>query len=223
MKPKFTRIFLIAFEYEVENYFKGVPLKEYDESSSTNFRLRTTLDDKNLIVLTGISKTNAAAATQFVIDHFDADQFINIGLVGAINPDLKIGDVVEVSVCRFHDVDVTAFNYEIGQIPNTEVSSYPLHLLNNLNIPAVNLITGDRFVSDQSLFPKEIMALKPDIVEMETAAIAHVFYVNKMLDKFSSIRTVSDKANSDSKVDLYKNPEMIFNRTSEVVKKILLS
>ena len=36
--------------------------------------------------------------------------------LGGFAQDLRIGDVVIASEMRFHDVDVTAFGYEMGQM-----------------------------------------------------------------------------------------------------------
>jgi len=48
------------------------------------------------IVLTcsGIGKVKAAAHTQYLIDHFQVECIFLIGVAGAINPDLQIGDII---------------------------------------------------------------------------------------------------------------------------------
>jgi adenosylhomocysteine nucleosidase len=47
-----------------------------------------------IIAATGFGMTNAAAATQHMIDTYEPQGIIFTGIAGAIDPDLKIGDVV---------------------------------------------------------------------------------------------------------------------------------
>lgn len=46
-----------------------------------------------VLLLTGVSMVNAAAATQAVIDHFDVGGIVFSGIAGGVNPSLAIGDV----------------------------------------------------------------------------------------------------------------------------------
>lgn len=220
-KLKFSKIFFIGADYELDNIFKDIPLISCYEDLSPFFRFKTTLDKKNLIIITGFSKTNASAAAQFAVDHFESDSFINMGLVGALNSSLNIGDVVQASECRFYDADFTAFKYAIGQLPSTDIYIYPLNTVLSNKIKKIKLISGDRFVTDKSIFSKEIMDYQPDCVEVEMTSIAHVFYINGLLDKLSSIRTVSDKADGEASKDFYNDPTKMFFKTNQVIKSYL--
>lgn len=220
-KYKFSRIFLIGADYELDNLFEGITLTDCFPNMSPFFRFKATADNQSLIVITGFSKTNASAASQFIIDHFEADNYINMGLVGAINSTLNIGDVVQVSECRFYDVDFTAFKYEIGQLPSTVIYKYPLLAVLGPDIKKVKLISGDQFVTDTSFLPREIKEYQADCVEVELTSIAHVFYINGLLDRLSSIRTVSDRADKQASSDFYNNPKHIFSNTNNVIKTYL--
>ena len=69
------------------------------------------------LVQSGIGKVASAVATTLLIDNFSPDCVINTGSAGGFEPSLNVGDVVISSEVRHHDVDVTAFGYEIGQVP----------------------------------------------------------------------------------------------------------
>ncbi len=70
-----------------------------------------------VIVQSGIGKVAAALATAILIDKFQPDYVVNTGSAGGFDARLKVGDVVVSSEVRYHDVDVTAFGYEIGHLP----------------------------------------------------------------------------------------------------------
>ena len=217
----FENIFLVGAKYELENLFLGINLVNYKPKISPFFKFLVTENKQNLIIITGFSKTNASAGAQFLLNNFVSKRYINLGLVGAINPNLNIGDVVQIKECRFYDVDFTAFNYQFGQIPSTNVCVYKLNKIPKINIPMVKLISGDRFVTDKSIFPNEIVKYGPDCVEVEMTSIAHVFYINGRLDKLSSIRTVSDRADNKANKDFYNNPRKLFGLTNKLIKKLI--
>src|SRR5690606_22914425 len=76
------------------------------------------MDDAEVVLLrSGIGKVNAAMSTAILLERFKPDYVINTGSAGGFNPDLNVGDVVISTEVRHHDVDVTAFGYEYGQVP----------------------------------------------------------------------------------------------------------
>ena len=87
-----------------------------------------TLHGKDIVLCqSGIGKVNAAIATTLVIEHFSPDCVINTGSAGGIGKGLQVGDVVIGTQVAHHDVDVTAFGYAIGQVPQ-QPASYPSDL-----------------------------------------------------------------------------------------------
>ncbi|MFH7617533.1 5'-methylthioadenosine/S-adenosylhomocysteine nucleosidase, partial [Pseudomonas syringae group genomosp. 7] len=48
---------------------------------------------------------------------YKPDCIINTGSAGGFNPELNVGDAVISTEVRHHDVDVTAFGYDYGQVP----------------------------------------------------------------------------------------------------------
>ncbi|HEY5716079.1 MAG TPA: 5'-methylthioadenosine/S-adenosylhomocysteine nucleosidase, partial [Psychromonas sp.] len=75
------------------------------------------LNGKQVIVTkSGIGKVAAAVATTLLLERFTPDCIINTGSAGGYDTTLNVGDIVISTEVRFHDVDVTAFGYEIGQM-----------------------------------------------------------------------------------------------------------
>ena len=82
-------------------------------------------DTEVVIVQSGIGKVAAALATALLIDKFSPDYVVNTGSAGGFDQSLKVGDVVISSEVRYHDVDLTVFGYEIGQLPANPATFIP--------------------------------------------------------------------------------------------------
>ena len=170
------------------------------------------LSGKNVIVTrSGIGKVAASIATTLLIEKFGIDTVINTGSAGGFVDSLAIGDIVISSEVRHHDVDVTAFGYEIGQMAQQPAAFIPDSALVNAakktvsNIGQVKAIeglicTGDSFICDPER-TKIMLENFPTIAacDMEAAAIAQVCHQFKV--PFVIIRSLSDNANNDSPVD----------------------
>ncbi len=163
------------------------------------------------VVLTrsGIGKVAAAVATTLLLERFSPECVINTGSAGGFDPELHIGDVVISTEVRHHDVDVTAFGYEPGQVPRMPAGFAAAPALIAIARAAVTelhdgiqckeglICTGDQFMCDperiaraRSLFPT--MAA----VEMEGAAIAQVCHQFGI--PFVITRSLSDIAGKES-------------------------
>ena len=70
-----------------------------------------------ILLKSGIGKVNAAMSTTILLQHFKPDAVINTGSAGGFDSALEVGAVVISDEVRHHDVDVTAFGYEMGQVP----------------------------------------------------------------------------------------------------------
>ena len=163
-----------------------------------------------VLVLSGIGKVNAAVSTSWVIHQFAPDCVINTGSTGGLGKGLKVGDVVIGETVAHHDVDVTAFGYVWGQVPQLPaVFASDLNLIRQAEKAAQVfegaavtqglIVSGDRFVHS-SEGVAEIRSHFPEVkaVEMEAAAIAQTCHQLEV--PFVIIRAVSDSA--DEKADI---------------------
>ena len=170
------------------------------------------LNGKEVIVTrSGIGKVAASIATTLLIEKYQPDYVINTGSAGGFVDSLEIGDIVISSEVRHHDVDVTAFGYEIGQMAQQPAAFMPDAKLVEAAKKAVDslgevktieglICTGDSFICDPE---RTAVMLKhfPTMAacEMEAAAIAQVCHQFGV--PFVVIRSLSDNANNDSPVD----------------------
>ena len=163
-----------------------------------------------VLVLSGIGKVNAAVSTSWVIHQFAPDCVINTGSAGGLGKGLKVGDVVIGETVAHHDVDVTAFGYVWGQVPQLPAvfasdsnlirqAEKAAQVFDGAAVTQGLIVSGDRFVHS-SEGVAEIRSHFPEVkaVEMEAAAIAQTCYQLEV--PFVIIRAVSDSA--DEKADI---------------------
>lgn len=160
------------------------------------------------LVQSGIGKVAATIATTLLIELFAPQYVINTGSAGGFDSRLNVGDVVIANQVRHHDVDVTAFGYEMGQVPQMPAAfeadptliaaaEQSIAQLGELQTLTGLVCTGDSFMCD----PQRIATTREQFptmlgVEMEGAAIAQACY--SLNTPFVVIRSLSDIAGKES-------------------------
>ena len=182
-----------------------------------------------VVAKSGVGKVNAALATQIMIDRFDADRLVLLGVGGVINSNLSIGDVVVSRDARYHDVDAVGLGFALGEIPflginvfnasqtlikKAEQASiqalskpqdryFAIHRPSN-HKPKVlvgSIITGDQFICGAEKKKQLIESFGGDCVDMEGAAVAQTAYLNNR--QFVIIRALSDECGNKAENYFY--------------------
>ncbi|MGB0467875.1 MAG: 5'-methylthioadenosine/S-adenosylhomocysteine nucleosidase [Pontibacterium sp.] len=164
---------------------------------------------KDVVVLkSGIGKVNAAIGTTLLLREFAPDCIINTGSAGGFDPALNVGDLVISTDVRHHDVDVTIFGYEPGQIPGLPAGFKPDALLADIAERCIarmegmqtvhgQIATGDAFMNDPARVARTRETFpQMKAVEMEAAAIAQACH--QFNTPFIVIRALSDIAGKES-------------------------
>ncbi|WP_372740961.1 5'-methylthioadenosine/S-adenosylhomocysteine nucleosidase [Neptunomonas sp.] len=186
-----------------------------------------------VLLMSGIGKVNAAVSTALLLHEFAPDCVINTGSAGGFDPMLNVGDIVISSEVRHHDVDVTIFGYEPGQVPGLPAAFEPdvtlakvaeqcIERLDGMQTVHGLIATGDSFMNDpvrvahtRSLFP----TMKA--VEMEAAAIAQTCH--QFGTPFIVIRALSDIAGKESNLSFDQFLETAAKHSAEMVIEIVRS
>ena len=184
-----------------------------------------------VLVQSGIGKVASALATALLIQQFKPDAIINTGSAGGFDPQLEVGDVVISTEVRHHDVDVTAFGYEIGQVPQMPAafSAHPalvqaaeqsIQALGYCKTKKGLIATGDSFICD----PARIAVIRQQFptmlaVEMEGAAIAQVCHM--LNTPFVVIRSLSDIAGKESPQSFEAYLDVASKHSSAMVLELL--
>ncbi len=147
----------------------------------------------------GVCKVNAAIAVQILIDTFRVDAVINAGTAGGMDERLEIFDTVAAQTAAYHDVAEDILTEFHPWMPAPRFLSDP-RLLEAARTAARRLgrriwfgpvVTGEQFI-DQEHREEILEQFAPLAADMETAAAAHVCYVNQV--PFLALRTITDTA-----------------------------
>lgn len=74
-----------------------------------------------VIAYSKIGKVNASLTASTLIEKFGATKLLFSGVAGAVNPSLKIGDLIVATKLAQHDLDITAFGHPHGFVPEGSV------------------------------------------------------------------------------------------------------
>ena len=166
------KTFVIAMDCEAEAVTRH--LAEPKEETLYGRRVvRGTLNGEDTaVIVSGIGKGNAAAATQLALQLSGGAPVMNIGVVGAVDDSMSVGDLFEVSAAVQYDFDLTAINgTEMGTLNERKSPYIPCAAAGRL--PAKILGSGDRF-NDSAEDNALLRRLGIGIRDMEGGAIAHV-------------------------------------------------
>ena len=217
-----------AMEEEITNILNDMNVVAAKNVLGLDFHLGTLNNSSHNIVLvrSGIGKVNAALCTQVLIDLFAVDAVINVGVAGAIDKNIRIGDIVISTDAVQHDFDTSALGDEPGVISRMDTSVFPAdaHLMevakkvvSDIGFPVYEgrIASGDQFVSDPAVKERIAKLFDPVCCEMEGAAIAHACYLNRI--PFVIIRAISDNAEEGSDV----NYERFFREAAVTAGRII--
>lgn len=222
-----------AMEEEVALLRENISNPEVETIAGCEYTSGMMKDKEVILLRSGIGKVNAAMSTAVLLQHFKPDCIINTGSAGGFDPSLNVGDVVISTEVRHHDVDVTAFGYEYGQVPQLPAAFTADGKLMQTAIDSVKelgdaqvvsglIATGDSFMND----PLRVEAIRDKFtdlqaVEMEAAAIAQVAHQFKV--PFVIIRSLSDIAGKESDVSFEQYLEKAALHSAKMVMSIVES
>lgn len=182
------------------------------------------------LLQSGIGKTAAAVGTTLLLQTAKPDLVINTGSAGGLDSKLNVGDIVISSEVRHHDVDVTAFGYEKGQLPSnppafiadTKLAALAASETEKAGFNAVSglICSGDLFVNGADMIAR-IRGDFPTVaaVEMEAASIAQVCHAFNV--PFVVVRAISDVADKASHLSFDEFLPLAADKSSTIVSAML--
>ena len=221
-----------AMELEVEALKAKMSTSQITTKAGMDFYEGTLNNTPVVIVKSGIGKVNAALCTQILADLFQVSHIINTGVAGGLNVSLDIGDILISKDALHHDVDVTIFGYQPGEVPqigcqaftaDAQLAALAKEVCEEVNpdIRAVigRVVSGDQFISSQDVKERLISTFQGDCAEMEGASIAHSSFLNGI--PFVIIRAISDKADASAEMDYPTFERAAAQHSAKLVEALL--
>ena len=184
-------------------------------------QLQQLFSDSNVLVQKcGIGKVNAALGAQRIINEFHPDCIISSGCAGGNGDDIQVQDIVVSTELAYHDVycgtaiDNTTVYGQVQGLParfpadpyllSKATKALPESGGQEIALHPGLIVTGDWFVDSREKM-RDIIGHFPEAraVDMESAAIAHACYINKV--PFISFRIISDVPLRDTDASQYHN------------------
>ena len=191
------------------------------------------IEEKEVVLVKcGVGKVNSARTTQMLIDNFDLDYIINVGVAGSLNDNLEIGDIVIGEKLVQHDFDITAGGHPKGYISKELGREFYSNEgiirkcekiikddLKEINIKIGTIATGDVFCYQVSMKEEIVREFSADCVEMEGAAIAQVCTLCNI--PFIVVRSISDKPNGHNNIDFEKYVVSSSKKFSKLIELLI--
>lgn len=157
----------------------------------------------------GVSKVNAAMATELLISLYHPDLVLNVGVAGCFE-DVPIGTIVLAEAFLQHDVDTTAVGDPAGLVSTVNRTEFPTSDLEKAKAAMDKtgfayrtglVATGDWFATDTPRAHWISDTFHPLLCDMEGCADAQVCLRNGV--PFMSVKSVSDC--------LFEHHDFVFN------------
>lgn len=197
-------LIISAMDEEMEALLKLLPnLNKINIKGEELFEFE--LNNQSYLLGRGkIGKVHTAVYLSKLFEELNIDRVFNIGTSGGINPNLKISDVVIATKVCFHDVDVTGFNYELGQMCGCPTyfecdTDYVDSKVNDSKYSVVKglIVSGDQFVTKKNLESLNILKFNDvQACDMEAAAVGQVCHLYQI--PFVVVRSISDIVTKDN-------------------------
>ena len=198
-----------AMPEEIEPLLAKVKNVNKIEYANNSYYEATYKGKELVIAYSKIGKVFSALTATILLEKFACEKLLFSGVAGAINPELKIGDLIIAEGLCQHDLDIVAFGHPYGYVPEGEVcisSDVTLRNIakevakkNGLTLKEGIIATGDQFVANPDRKEWISKTFNADAIEMEGASVAVV--CNALNVPFFILRAISDTANDDAGVD----------------------
>ncbi len=203
-----------AMKVEMELIAAALENGKTERIGGVDFQTGSLWGHEVVLSVCGPGKVNAALCTQAMIQRYQLDAVLNLGVAGSLSDKVSIGDVVVGTYAVQHDMDTSPLGDPPGYISGINLIRLPLDVLMQdklrLAISALpeikgvfgGIATGDQFLHSAEHRVKVRERFDALCCEMEGGAVAHVCHVNGV--SCAVIRAISDNADGGSDVDFMK-------------------
>ncbi len=184
-----------------------------------------------VLAVCGPGKVNAALCAQSMILHFHPDWVLNLGVAGAGEQGVSIGDMVIATAAVQHDMDTSPIGDPVGLVSKINLVEIPCdaglrarlakaaEVLPEVRVHQGIIATGDQFINRGDVRAHIHDLFHSKAVEMEGAAVAHACYVHGV--PCGVLRSISDQADGHSDMDYPTFTQLAAAHSQAVVEALL--
>ena len=184
-----------------------------------------------VLAVCGPGKINAALCTQSMILHFHPEWVLNLGVAGAGDTSVSIGDMVIATAAVQHDMDTSPIGDPVGLVSKINLVEIPCDdslraklvkaasCVEGVNVHEGIIATGDQFINSGEVRSRIHSLFHAKAVEMEGGAVAHACYVHGV--PCGVLRSISDQADGRSDMDYPTFTKLAAKHSQQVVENLL--
>ena len=184
-----------------------------------------------VLAVCGPGKVNAALCAQSMILRFQPEWVLNLGVAGAGEPGVSIGDMVIATAAVQHDVDTSPIGDPVGMVSKINLVEIPCDealrarlkkaasTLPDVKVHEGVIATGDQFINDGGVRARIHERFHAMAVEMEGGAVAQACHMHGV--PCGVLRSVSDQANGQSEMDYPTFAALAAKHSQLVVERLL--
>ena len=220
-----------AMSVEVEGLLEQLENRKDTTMGMDTFSTGKLFGQKVVLSVCGPGKVNAALCAANMIAAFKPDCVINLGVAGAGEESVSIGDMVIATAAVQHDMDTSPIGDPVGFISKIGLIELPCDeqlrkalVAAAITVPGMQvhegvIATGDQFICDGETRARIHDRFNAKAVEMEGGAVAHVCHA--MGVPFCVVRSISDQANGHSTMDYPTFTRLAASHSEQVIANLL--
>ena len=158
--------------------------------------------EETALIVAGVGKVNAAAATQLALSKYAPEEIFNAGVCGGCDPKMQVAELYAVDRAFQCDFDLSAINPTPRGTPN-EFDTPWFELRPVAGLPVRRCASGDTFDSEGKDHDFVCGEMGAYLREMELGAIAHV--CKRAGTQVRAVKAISDVSDpeKESQADQY--------------------
>lgn len=220
-----------AMAVEVENLLGQLTERQDEKIGMDEFSWGRLFGQEAVLAVCGPGKVNAALCAQSMIEHFHPDWVLNLGVAGAGDDTVSIGDMVIATAAVQHDMDTSPIGDPVGYVSKIGLVEIPCDealrrrlmraaaQVPDLHVQEGIIATGDQFICDGETRGRIHRLFGAKAVEMEGAAVAHACYAHGIA--CGIVRSISDQADGQSTMDYPSFTRLAARHSEQVVENLL--
>ena len=220
-----------AMSVEVEKLLEQLQNRQDTTIGMDTFSTGRLFGVEAVLSVCGPGKVNAALCAANMISAFKPQWIVNLGVAGAGEESVSIGDMVIATAAVQHDMDTSPIGDPVGFVSKIGLVEIPCDAalraalveaaasVADMKVHEGVIATGDQFICDGETRARIHKLFGAKAVEMEGGSVAHVCHA--MHVPCGVLRSISDQANGHSTMDYPTFTQLAASHIEQVIEALL--